>query len=61
VAAVSILLKVMVDPNTPASVKVRAADSVMNHSVKNIELEDVEARLSDLERAAEQANPGARR
>src|SRR5579872_4486343 len=30
-AAVSTLLKVMVDANTPASTKVRAADSVLNH------------------------------
>jgi hypothetical protein len=60
-AAVSTLLKVMVDPNTPASVKVRAADSVLDHSAKSIELEDIEARIADLERATEQANPGARR
>jgi hypothetical protein len=52
-AAVTTLLKVMVDSNTPASTKVRAADSVLNHSAKAIELEDVEARLSELERAAE--------
>jgi hypothetical protein len=30
--AVSTLLKIMVDTNTPASTKVRAADSVLNHS-----------------------------
>ena len=52
-AAVTTLLKVMVDSNTPASTKVRAADSVLNHTAKAIELEDVEARLSELERAAE--------
>lgn len=51
-AAVSTLLKVMIDPGTPASVKVRAADSVLDHSAKSIELEDIEARLADLERAA---------
>jgi hypothetical protein len=52
-AAVTTLLKVMVDSNTPASTKVRAADSVLNHTAKAIELEDVEARLSELERATE--------
>ena len=52
-AAVSTLLKVMVDPNTLASTKVRAADSVLDHSAKAIELEDIEVRLSELERAAE--------
>jgi hypothetical protein len=52
-AAVSTLLKVMVDPGTPASTKVRAADSVMSHAAKAIEIEDIEARVSELERAAE--------
>jgi Transposase len=52
-AAVSTLLKVMVDPGTPPSTKVRAADSVLDHSAKSIELEDIEARLAALEQAAE--------
>jgi len=43
----------MIDPNAPASVRLRAADSVLNHAVKAIEIEDIEARLSELERAAE--------
>ena len=55
-AAVSTLLKVMVDPATPASTKVRAADSVLNHSAKAIELEDIEARVEELERATEMSN-----
>jgi hypothetical protein len=50
-AAVSTLLKVMVDPNTPASSKVRAADCVLDHAAKAIELEDIEARVAELERA----------
>jgi hypothetical protein len=58
--AVSVLLKVMVDSATPASVKVRAADSVLDHSAKNIELEDFEARLAELERAAEVSKDGRR-
>ena len=58
-AAVSTLLKVMVDPATPASTKVRAADSVLGHSAKAIEIEDIEARVSELERAA--AASGGRR
>jgi hypothetical protein len=58
--AVSVLLKVMVDAATPASVKVRAADSVLDHSAKNIELEDFEARLAELERAAEVSKDGRR-
>src|SRR5205814_10278160 len=52
-AAVSTLLKVMVDANTPPATKVRAADSVLDHSAKAMELEDLEARLSELEHAAD--------
>ena len=52
-AAVSTLLKIMVDTNAPASTRVRAADSVLNHSVKAIESEDILARLGELEQAAE--------
>jgi hypothetical protein len=51
-AAVSTLLKVMVDTTSPASSRVRAADSVLDHAVKAIELEDIEARIEVLERAA---------
>jgi transposase-like protein len=50
-AAVSTLLKVMVDANTPASTKVRAADSVLNHAAKAIEIEDIEVRVTELERS----------
>lgn len=50
-----ILLKVLIDPITPASVKVRAAEAIFNHAAKAIEIEDIEARASELEHAAEQA------
>jgi hypothetical protein len=33
--------------------RVRAADSIFNHAAKAIEIEDIEARVSELERAAE--------
>ena len=56
-AAATTLLKVMLDQNTPASVRVRAAECVMNHSSKAIEIEDVEARVTELERAADAGNP----
>jgi hypothetical protein len=59
-AAVSTLLKVMVDPGTPPSTKVRAADSVLDHSAKAIELEDIDVRVAELERAAELAKPPRR-
>jgi hypothetical protein len=54
---VSTLLKIMVDPNSPASTRVRAADSVLDHSAKSIETEDIEARLAALERATEASKP----
>jgi transposase-like protein len=52
-AAATTLLKVMVDPATPASTRVRAAEAVLSHAEKAIEIEDIDARLRDLERAAE--------
>ena len=52
-AAATTLLKVLIDPNTPASVKVRAAEAIFNHAAKAIEIEDVEARVTELERTAE--------
>jgi hypothetical protein len=51
----------MVDPATPASTKVRAAECVLNHAEKAIELEDIEARLSELERSADDTKPGWRK
>jgi len=56
-AAATTLLKTMIDTNTPASVKVRAAEAIFNHAAKAIEIEDIEARVSELERAAEASKP----
>ena len=55
-AAATTLLKIMVDPAAPPSVKVRAAESVLTHGLKAIEVEDVEARVSELERTAAAQN-----
>ena len=43
----------MVDPGTPLSTKVRAVEAILAHGAKAIEIEDIEARVSELERAAE--------
>ena len=51
-AAATTLIKLLVDPNTPASVRARVADSIFNHAIKAMEFEDIEARVSELERAA---------
>ena len=58
-AAATTLLKVMVDPATPPSTRVRAAESILTHAAKAIEIEDVEARVTALEQAA--ASGAARR
>ena len=51
-AAATTLLKIMVDPTAPASTRLRAADIVLAHTSKAIEIEDVEARVAALEAAA---------
>jgi len=51
-AAVTTLGKVMVDPTSPVASRVRAADSVLDHAAKSIEIEDIEVRVSELQRAA---------
>jgi transposase-like protein len=59
-AAVSTLGKIMLDSATPPATRVRAADSILDHTTKAIEIEDIDARLKELEVAAE-ANKGGRR
>jgi len=54
-AAATTLLKVLIDPNTPASVKVRAAEAILNHSAKAVEIDDIEARVTELERVAKES------
>jgi hypothetical protein len=57
-AAVSTLGKIMLDTATPPATRVRAADSILDHTLKAIETEDIEARVTELERAAEQSKQG---
>ena len=47
-------------PNAPASCRIRAADSVLGHAAKAIEIEDIEARVTELERVAESSKDGRR-
>ncbi len=58
-AAATTLLKVMLDAATPHSTRVRAAESVLTHAAKAIEIEDIEARVTALEQTA--ANGTSRR
>ena len=43
----------MVDPSSPAASRVRAADCVLDHAAKAIEIEDIDVRVTALEQAAE--------
>jgi hypothetical protein len=47
-AAVATLGNVMVDQGAPASTRVRAAEATINHAAKAIEMEDIEARVTEL-------------
>ena len=57
-AAATTLLKLMLDAATPASTRVRAAESILTHSAKAIEIEDIEARVAALEEAASGGKSG---
>jgi len=59
-AAVATLGKMMVEQGAPASTRVRAAEAIINHAAKAIEMEDIEARVAELERAAGNPKPGER-
>jgi hypothetical protein len=41
----------MLDPATPPATKVRAANSILDHTTKAIEIEDIEAPVAPLETA----------
>jgi hypothetical protein len=57
-AAATTVLKLMTDMNIPAAVRLRAAECVFDRAFKGIELEDIEARVSELERATEVSKTG---
>ena len=59
-AAVSTLLKIMVDATAPHSTRVRAADSVLDHAAKAIEIEDIEVRVAALEQSVGAEKDGRR-
>jgi hypothetical protein len=59
-AAVSVTMKTMVETGAAASTRFRAADMVYPHAANAVEIEDIEARVADLERAAELAKSSGR-
>jgi len=56
--AVTTLLKLMVDPSSPSSVKARCAYYILDQIRKGIETEEIEARVSELEAAARNQQRG---
>jgi hypothetical protein len=54
-AAGTVALKLMTDPNVPAAVRLRAAEFVFANAIKGVEVDDLEVRLTEVERATETA------
>jgi hypothetical protein len=50
-AAVTTVLKIMLDPKTPPAIRLRAAEVALERGAQSIEIEDFEARLAAMERA----------
>jgi hypothetical protein len=58
-AAVSTVLKIMVDPGAPASTRLKAADIILDRCDRAFELDDIEGRVMELERAARRESHGS--
>src|ERR1039457_1803624 len=54
-AAASVQLILMADPKTPASIRARTSQFIVEHANKSLAQEDVLVRLAALERAAEES------
>ena len=50
-AAVTTVLKIMLDGSLPSGTRLRAAEVVLSQSAKLVEIEEIRTRLADLERA----------
>jgi len=57
-AATSVLLKLMADPITPAATRLRAAVWLVQLADKSLQLEDIEARLAEIERLLSNSKKG---
>jgi len=58
-AAVTTVLKIMLDPNAPAGTRLRAAEIVLEQGAG--EMEDIEDRVAELERTARSARKSRKR
>jgi transposase-like protein len=59
--AVTTLQRLTVDTNVPPAVRARAAYYILTLSKQSIEIDDIDARVAELERAAEDAKASGRR
>jgi hypothetical protein len=59
-AAVTTLLKIMTDPTAASSTRVRAAEVVLERAAKAIEIEEIDVRVAELERAGSVERPRKR-
>src|SRR5262249_6973649 len=59
-AAVTTMLKIMLDAKVPPGTRLRAAETVLNLAAKTGEVEDITERLAQLERAFGSVNPSRR-
>ena len=60
-AAVTTVLKIMLDSKVSAGTRLRAAEIVLTQTAKAIEIEDIDERVAELERAAGSANRSRKR
>ena len=60
-AAVTTVLKIMLDSKVSAGTRLRAAEVVLAHTAKAIEIEDIDVRVAELERAAASTNRSRKR
>src|ERR1039457_2642968 len=60
-AAVTTVLKIMLDTNAPAGTRLRAAEVVLEQTTKANEIDDSEARVAELERVAASAKRSRKR
>jgi hypothetical protein len=59
-AAVATLGNIMVEQTSPPSIRVRTAEAIINHAAEAIEIEAIDARVTELERAAGTQKPRGR-
>jgi hypothetical protein len=60
-AAVTTVLKIMLDPKTPAGTRLRAAEVVLEQGTKATDMEELEDRVAKLERTAASGRKPRRR